>query len=74
VTWRLNTVCVVLGSKPFQSGIEIVINGHLKELESVGENVVKSGFLLVLDEVPKGADVGTWNFHCENATGIIVKD
>jgi hypothetical protein len=50
------------------------VESHLPEMESVGRNVVKHRFLLLLDRFPESADgLGTLDLHREDVPGIVTK-
>jgi hypothetical protein len=67
---------VMFGLKTSQFGVKTIVHGkgNLVDFERVGGNVVKGGFVLVLDSVLEGADiVVTVYFGREDVTWIVAK-
>lgn len=67
----------MFASEMLQCSLKAIVDrkGNLEEFESVGGNVVKSRFLLVLDQSFEGADrLGGANFDWKYVTGIIAEN
>ena len=61
----------------FQRGIKAIVvrKGYPEDLESVGGNLMKSGIVLVLDQLLEGADVlGSVDLDREDVAGIIAEN